>query len=166
MSQLFFAKIEHALLAQTWQTHDKGQLFAPGPQALADASMTTLEAIHALATQPDWAPWRWQLQGLFPWAAMTLVFAQLSDGGAWTPRSERAWVLARAVVRGASDEMRGDAAAWTALGELMSEAEGHRAREMERLMEEAMAGGGRDYMRIIEAGQRVFYSEGVDNAPF
>ncbi|OAA74941.1 Zn(2)-C6 fungal-type DNA-binding domain protein [Akanthomyces lecanii RCEF 1005] len=163
MSQLFFAKIQHALIAQKWQQHDSGQLFAPGPQtepiaqALSDASMTTLETMHALGTQPDWAPWRWQLQGLFPWAAMKLVFAHFG-ACRWTPLSERAWVLARAVVGSASDEVRRDPA-WAALGKLMEAAEGQREREMQRLMGDAMAGG--DYMRIIEAGQRVFYGEGL-----
>lgn len=162
MSQLFFAKIQHALLARQWQQHDKGQLFTtdlqgqPIAQALSNASMTTLEAMHALSTQPDWAPWRWQLQGLFPWAAMKLVFAHF-DACQWTPLSERAWVLARAVVGSASDEVRRDPA-WAALGRLMEAAEGQREREMQRLMGDAMAGG--DYMQIIEAGQRVFYSEG------
>ncbi|TQW01227.1 fungal specific transcription factor domain-containing protein [Cordyceps javanica] len=163
MSRLFFAKIEHASLAQKWQRRDKAQPFAQSPQSqdtaqdLSDGSMTMLEAIHALNTRPGWAPWRWQLQGLFPWAAMRLVFAHFG-GCRWTPQSERAWVLARGVVGGASEEVRMDAA-WPSLGGLMGAARAHRQEEMQRIMADAVASA--DYMRIIEAGQQVFYSEGL-----
>ncbi|KAJ6784633.1 hypothetical protein PWT90_04489 [Aphanocladium album] len=164
MAQLFFAKVEHALLVQKWQAAKSGSPFGPQaaqPTAAAfcDASMTTLEATHALNTRAAWAPWRWQLQGFFPWAAMRMVFAHFADDAArWTPLSERAWVLAGAVVGGAPAEVRVDAA-WPALCGLMEAAGRHRAKEMERLLEDAMAGG--DYMQIVEAGQRVFYSEGL-----
>ncbi|KAJ3472228.1 hypothetical protein NLG97_g11170 [Lecanicillium saksenae] len=50
-------------------------------------------------------------------------------------------------------------AAWPALCEMMEAAESHRGKEMERIMKDAMAQG--DYLQIVEAGQRVFYSEGL-----
>lgn len=153
MAKLFFVKIEHAILVQKWQRANQ----PPTPAMLCDASITTLEAIHALNTRAAWAPWRWQLRGIFPWAAMRMVFLHFADAR-WTPLSERAWVLASAVVGGVPDELRADPA-WPALCRLMDVAERHRETEMVRIMADAMAQG--DYMQIVEAGQRVFYSEGL-----
>lgn len=159
MAELFFAKIQHGLLAQKWHGLKRGALFtgdAPITQSLLTTTMATLEATHSLNTKTDWAPWKWQLQGFFPWVAMKLVFAQFSDAQ-WTPLAERAWVLANAVSGTVPDDLRLDPA-WASLVKLMDAAREHREREMARLMGDAMAEG--DYLQIIEAGQALFYSSG------
>lgn len=167
MTDLFFAKLQHALLAKRWQGQlDKGHIFAQSPpphgqtiaRGLSEATMATLEAIQALNTRPEWTPWRWQLQGFFPWAAMRLVFAHFCDA-VWTPLAERAWVLAQAVASSVSDEVRTDPA-WPSLCALMEAAAAHRDKEMARLMASALENG--DFMQIIEAGQRLFYGHGGD----
>ena len=163
MVQLFFTKLDHALLAQILHQQGRKKPLKDSPRhmqvarELSETSLTIIEAVHALSTQSNWASWRWQLLGSFPWRAMKLVFLQLGNCE-WTPLSERAWILAKAVISKLPDEIRMDPV-WPSLCCIMNNAAEHREKEMSRLTTTALLKG--DYQQIIEAGSQLFYSEGI-----
>jgi len=86
MIRLFFTKINLILTAQQCST----QTSASG-DSLFTQSLSIVEYIHSLQTNPTWSRWRWQIQGdQPPWAALTIVLHHLSLH-ARGPIFDRAW---------------------------------------------------------------------------
>jgi len=86
MIRLFFTKIDLILTAQQCSA----QTSASGDN-LFIKSLSIVEYIHSLQTNPTWSGWRWQIQGdQPPWAALTIVLHHLSLH-ARGPIFDRAW---------------------------------------------------------------------------
>jgi hypothetical protein len=99
MTTLFFGKINVLLYSRALEKAKRDQAGQSQSAAavthirreLFGASLEIIEAVDEMRTRPEWARWRWQIQGdSAPWHAIAVVLGQLSDVP-WSVKSERAW---------------------------------------------------------------------------
>ncbi|KAF5677811.1 hypothetical protein FDENT_9156 [Fusarium denticulatum] len=122
MTTLFFAKVELVIRRRSKTL--------PAADELLNPSITVIQAVQSLKSEPAWVKWRWQLQGQMPWHAMGVYLRQASRLP-WTRELEEAWGATTALKGGVTGEMK-TGPLWKSLMQLFSEAEQHREKELKR----------------------------------
>ncbi|KAL7907485.1 hypothetical protein GGI35DRAFT_89471 [Trichoderma velutinum] len=128
MASLALSKVEHTIYLQHFRS--LRELFQRPSQEMMqhqlDLSINILKEAHNLRTEPSWKRWRWQLQGDFPWASMSVVFMQLCQSP-WSAISEKGWALTHLILEETQDRIK-ESPSWNRLSKLISAAEAHRMR--------------------------------------
>ncbi|PKK49661.1 hypothetical protein CI102_5430 [Trichoderma harzianum] len=128
MTSLVLSKVEHAIYLQ--HLHNLKELSQMPSQEMMqhhlDLSIDILKQAHCLRTEPSWKRWRWQLQGDFPWASMSVVFIQLCQSP-WSAISEKGWALTHLIFEETRDKVK-LSPSWNKLNKLIIAAEVHRGR--------------------------------------
>ncbi|KAI5460870.1 fungal-specific transcription factor domain-containing protein [Mariannaea sp. PMI_226] len=151
MGSLFFAKAELAIHTSS----SSSRSYAQGSvHAALQASIIIIRDSHALATDPAWAQWRWQLAGQVPWHAMGIFLGQACRQP-WGPESERVWVMAKQLLDPAIAALgeTKEGPLWIRLMELVERTEKHREEAISRGVASATDEQRKQVPRDISADQ-------------
>ncbi|KAH7144293.1 fungal-specific transcription factor domain-containing protein [Dactylonectria estremocensis] len=141
MALLFFAKVELVLYRHTISANTESSGTPHIRESMLPtliASITIINAVHALLTEPTWTNWRWQLAGHVPWHAIG-VFLRQACRQSWGPESEQVWTNTKSLLDSASDGSKKDRL-WIPLMRLVKNTEAHREAEMTHWATETLGG--------------------------